>query len=178
MKLFTEKLFIGELVLIAKKMKTMRKMKTMTILTMTFIGLLSFNACKKDTATICENIAEQGGTNLTDLKGEWEFKNFAYTPNGNKIKNKDEIQKGFISVTDTGSIWLYHTNTINYEYTLNNSNNITIVLKSSTYINPPPVEIDVSNAFNNAVCFVVKKNNLLIHYKEIDKKNVLILTKK
>lgn len=153
-------------------------MKTMTILIMTFIGLLSFNACKKDTSTICENLVEQGSASLTDLKGEWEFKHFACTPNGDKIKNKDEIQKGYISITDTGSIWLYHTNTINYEYTLNNSNNITVVLKGSTYINPPQEEIDVSKAFNNAVCFVVKENNLLIHYTEIDKKNVLILTKK
>lgn len=153
-------------------------MKTMTILIMAFIGLLSFNACKKDTSTICENLVEQGSANLTDLKGEWEFKHFAYTRNGDKIKNKDEIQKGYISVTDTGSIWLYYTNTINYEYALNNSNSITIILKGSTYINPPQEEISVSKAFNNAVCFVVKENRLFIHYTEMDKKNILILTKK
>lgn len=153
-------------------------MKTMTILIMTLIGLLSLNSCNKDTSTICENIAGQGNTSLTEIKGEWEFKHFAYTPNGDKIKNKDEIQKGYISVTDTGSIWLYHTNIINYEFTLSNLNNITVVVKGSTYINPPQEEIDVSKAFNNAVCFVVKENNLLIHYTEIDKKNILILTKK
>lgn len=153
-------------------------MKTMTIFIMTFIGLISFNACKKDTSTICENIAGQGGTSLTDLKGVWEFKHFAYTPNGDKIKDKDEIQKGYISVTDTGSIWFYHTNTIHYQFSLSGSNSINLTQKGSTFINPPQEEISVSNAFNNSICYVVIGTQLLIHYKENDKKNVFILKKK
>lgn len=153
----------------------------MTTIT-SFLLLISFSifntACKKDTETICENLLGQGSASQSILKGEWEFEYFAFTTNGSKIKNEDKILKGHISVTDTGSIWLYHTNTINYEYTLNNSNSIAMVLKGSTYVNPPQEEIDVSNAFNNAECFVVKENSLLIHYTETDKKNVLILKKK
>jgi len=154
------------------------KMKTMTIIMLSLIGLLSFNSCKKDTSTICDNLLEQGIATSISLKGEWEFKHFAYTANGNKIKNKDEIHKGYINVTDTGTIWLYHTNTMNYEVTLNNSNGITVTLKGSTYINPPQEETEISNAFGNSQCYVIKGNELLIHYSEKDKKNILILNKK
>lgn len=152
-------------------------MKTMTILMMTFIGILSLNACKKDTSTICENLAEQGGTNLTDLKGEWEFKHFAYTANGNKIKNQDEIQKGELHISDT-SMGISHTNTIGFLYKLNGPNGITVNMLGSTYINPPQEENDITVALINSRCYVVKGNQLLIHYKEDDKKNVLILNKK
>jgi hypothetical protein len=152
-------------------------MKTIIILITLIIATFT-TSCKKDTSTICENIAGQGGSSLTDLKGEWEFKHFAYTPNGDKIKDKDEIQKGYINVTDTGSIWFYHTNTIHYQFSLSGSNSINLTQKGSTFINPPQEEITVSNAFNSSICYVVKGTQLLIHYKEDDKKNVLILNKK
>ena len=150
-------------------------MTTIILLTM---SLLFTTSCKKDTATICENLLEQGVANSSSLNGEWEFEYFAYTANGSKIKNKDEIQKGYINVTDTGSIWLNHANIIHYTYTLDNSNGIVILLKGSTFINPPQEEIAVTNAFSNAKCYVVKDDNLLIHYAEEDKKNILILKKK
>ena len=154
-------------------------MKATKLFLILIISFSIFNtACKKDEATICENLLEQGNADSTSIKGEWEFKYFAKTINGSKIKNKDEIQKGYINVTDTGTISLYHTNEIIYEYTLSNSNDITVVLKYSTKVLPPKEEEDICNAFNNAICFVVKGNELLIHYKEIDKRNVLVLTKK
>jgi len=154
------------------------KMKTMIFLIMSFIGLLYLPSCKKDTTSICENLLDQGNANLSSLKGEWEFKHFAYTANGNKVKNQDDIQKGYINITDTGSIWFYHTNTIHYLFTLDNSNGIFITQNGSTYINPPQEEISVSNAFNNAICYVIKDNQLFIHYDGDNKKNVLILNKK
>ncbi|NLL29009.1 MAG: hypothetical protein GX259_09455 [Bacteroidales bacterium] len=154
-------------------------MKATKLFLILIISFSIFNtACKKDEATICENLLEQGNADSTSIKGEWEFKYFAKTINGSKIKNKDEIQKGYINVTDTGTILLRHTNSVEFKYKLNNSNDITMVLTSTTYVNPPPEEKNICNALNNAICFVVKGNQLLIHYKEIDKRNVLVLTKK
>ena len=153
----------------------MRTMSSIVLLTMSLLFTIS---CNKDTATICENLLEQGIANSFSLKGEWEFEYFAYTVDGSKIKNKEAIQKGYISITDTGSVWFYHTNTIHFSYTLDNSNGIFLTLLWSTEINPRQEEISILDALKNSLCFVIKNDELLIHYKEADKKNIIILSKK
>ncbi len=148
------------------------------IVSLCVIGLLFSFACKKDTASICENLAAQGEYNKNSIIGEWKFASFAYTANGKTNKTIDSIQKGYISVTDTGSVGVYHTNSMYYEYIIEHSNKIHFVLKESTYVNPPQEEIDVVHAFNNTVCYVVTDNTLLLHFTGNKDKNVIILTEK
>ena len=65
-------------------------MKTIIILITLVIATVS-TSCQKDTATICENLLEQGSADASFLKGEWEFEYLAKTLNGKKITGKDAI---------------------------------------------------------------------------------------
>jgi hypothetical protein len=42
---------------------------------------------------------------------------------------------------------------------------------------PPQEEIEITCALVNAKCFVITGDKLFIHYKEKDRKNILILEK-
>lgn len=148
-------------------------MKTLTLL----IGFTMIISCKKDDSKLCANLLEDGVASQSLLLGEWCFENYAYSKNGKNITIKSEIQNGCINVTDSGKIWFNHTNEILYNYNLINSNEITINQIGSTYVNAPQEEIDVTLAFSNSHCYVIKGNKLFLHYTEIDEKNILILTK-
>lgn len=157
-------------------------MKTIIIL-ITLVIATTATSCKKDTTTICENLLEQGSADISFLEGEWEFEYFAYTANGNKIKNKDEIQKGELHISDTSmdtlNMGMAHTNTVGFLYELDGANSITINMQGSTYITPPQEEIDITFALINSRCYVIKDNELLFHYKEDDYgNNILILKRK
>lgn len=151
-------------------------MKTILIL---FLGILTLNSsCQKDTSKVCENLLKQGSSDPNTIKGEWVFERFAYSPNGKKIKNNSAIQKGQVDITDTGSIVLYHTNQIHYNYFLKDVNYISVKLNGSTYINSPQEELDIVDAIEHSKCYVVKENKLFIHYMKKNKNNVLVLNKK
>jgi hypothetical protein len=140
-----------------------------------FILLTGMSSCKKDDIPdICGNLLEQGTATLPSLIGEWNFQYFGYTSDGNKIKNKDEIHRGHMNVTDS-LIYFRHSNSIYYNYLLDCENSISITQKGSTYVNPPQEEIDITCALVNAKCFVITGDKLFFHYKEKDKKNILIL---
>ncbi|NLL29011.1 MAG: META domain-containing protein [Bacteroidales bacterium] len=158
-------------------------MKATKLFLILIISFSIFNAaCKRDEATICENLLEQGIADSTSIKGEWEFKYFAKTINGNKISKKEPISDqhwiGFNGSNINGGI----CNTLGGKYSLNSSNNISISVNSITFklcdTETNELESTLIKSLNNAICFVVKGNELLIHYKEIDKRNVLVLTKK
>jgi hypothetical protein len=153
-------------------------MKNTIILFLAFLGIMAILSCKKNTTTICKNLLSEGITNSNSLIGEWKFNNFACTPNGKKINNKNNIDIGYISVTDTGHIWLYHTNSFCYEYVTVNSNELTVILKEATKINSPKEEEEIAFAFKDIKCYSIKDNKLLLHYSNNDNKNILILTKK
>src|SRR5690554_4648240 len=157
---------------IIKVLKTKRNISVIIVI----IGMI-FTACQKDSSTICKRLAKQGTADITALKGEWGFEYFAYSANGQKIKNENAIQKGYINITDT-CIWFYYTNELHYKYFLEEPNYISPILEGSTYINPPQEEIEIADAFDNSKCYVVKDDKLFIHYTENDKGNILILNKK
>lgn len=166
----------------SKNKRVTIKMKTMTILIISFIGLLSLKGCKKDTETICENLAEQGITDSMSIKGDWEFQYFAKTNNGNKITNKESISSekwiGFDSNNISGGI----CNVLGGNYSLNSANNISISINSTTFklcdAETNELESKLLKALNNAQCFVIHDNELIIHYSGDKSSNILLLTKK
>ncbi|MGM0641955.1 MAG: hypothetical protein ACQESN_11105 [Thermotogota bacterium] len=161
-------------------------MKTIIIVITLVIGTATIS-CEKDTTTICENLLEQGSADTTLLKGEWDFEFFAYTPNGNKIKNNKEIMDSWMYIedicnqnsNDTCYMYVYSDNSIRYIYTLENNNGISFNMHGSTYVNPSEEEVKITNALSSAFCYVIKDNELLFHYEEDDyENNILILKRK
>lgn len=161
-----------------------------TVLSSVLITLLlitTTTSCKKDTTTICENLLEEGSADATLLKGEWEFGYFAYTPNGERIKKDDEILSSWMEIkdicngnnSDTCYMYFQSSNRIRYIYKLENNNGISFSMFGSTFAMPSQEEIKLTNALENAFCYVIKDNELLFHYKEDDYgNNILILKRK
>lgn len=139
---------------------------------------LVFSNCKKDTATVCKNMSTLGTYDSTALLGEWNFVSFANTLNGKKIKGKVSIEKGHITISDSGRAWLYHTNEMIYSYNHKDLNNISFTLGISTLEVSPQEEKSVSSAMENAYCYIINGAELWIYYKQEDNKNMLILQKK
>ncbi len=154
-------------------------MKSMTVIILLTVSLLFSISCKKDTSTICENILEQGIADSSSLVGEWELKSFAYTIYGRTIKEKEE-NDGALLVTDSNQIVLRVVggNTLSYNYELQNDNHITNTGGGGTLINSPAdiaeLENDLREALENTFCFVIKDNELLIHYNETDEPYITI----
>jgi len=160
----------------------MHIMKNLIIFCLSFIV---FGGCKKnEPVSICDGLLKQGSADKAQLLGKWDFAAFAYSSDGIKLKNEIPITScgywngtGNIIVTDTNRIECRYNNEFYFRYSLSNSNNITLTLNGSTYINPMCQEIEIENALGNALCFVVKEKQLLIHYKEQNHMNILILNK-
>jgi hypothetical protein len=160
------------------------KMKTIIIL-ITLIIATTTTSCEKDTATICENLLEQGSTDATLLKGEWELEYFARTLNGKNYRweaapsfqtdlnfNDTTFRAGVRNVMYGNYYVDEQSNEISFMSTL-----ITEVGVTEEQGKP---EDKYFNSIKNSVCFViVDGNKLMIHYKEAnDGKNILIFNKK
>lgn len=161
-------------------------MKTIIIL-ISFVIATATISCEKDTTTICENLLEQGMADPALLKGEWDFKYFAYTANGGKIKKNDEISNSRMKIedvcevnsNDTCYMYVFSINSIRYIFSLSNNNKISFSLDISTEVAPSEEEIKITEALANVYCFIIMDNELLFHYKKDDYgNNILILKRK
>lgn len=160
-------------------------MKNMATIT-SFLLLISFSvfnvACKKDTATICENLFEQGIADTISLKGDWKFKNFAKTINGDKISNKETISSDYWIGFENNNIKGGICNDLWGNFSVSDNNQISISINSITFKlcdnETNEMESKLLEALNNSECFVIRNNELLIHYTGDKNKNILLLTKK
>jgi hypothetical protein len=140
------------------------------------IAVIFFCNCERKTSTLCENLLSQGTANPTSLEGKWKFECFAYSADGNKIKDKDVITRGELTINDS-LITFFHTNSALFKYNSGANNGISLSGDIHTLVEAPQEEEDVMQALNSAQCYVVKQSTLDIHYTTIAKKNVLRLTK-
>ncbi|MDR1983319.1 MAG: hypothetical protein LBQ28_00610 [Prevotellaceae bacterium] len=140
--------------------------------------LLILAACNHSDDNFCTKLSEQGNIDYSSLLGDWQCQSFAYCSNSiDNAVNHVAILKGHISITDINNIWLYHTNEIHYDCILGKPNSMHLTLKGSTYINPTQEEIDITQALDSAVCYVIIGDKLFIHFNGFSNKNILIFTK-
>ncbi len=148
--------------------------------------LLFLGGCKKDEPikNVCNYLLQKGSADKSQLLGKWDFAAFAYTADGIDIKNERPITScgfwtgaGSMIITDSGRVDCYYNNMFHFNYSLYNSNKITLTQAGSTKVNYMCQEVEINYALSNADCFVVKNQQLIIHYKEQNNRNILILNK-
>lgn len=152
------------------------------------LGLIAvlLNACKKDEALFsCDALLKQGVADKNELIGKWAFEALGYSSNGSDVKNKTPIggcenwkSSGYMQVTNTGWINCRYINSFQFRYEISNNNYIKLTPDGiETLVADLCNEEEVMQALNQATCFVIKGNQLLIHFKELNGKNLIILNK-
>ncbi len=149
-------------------------------------AVILLGGCKKDEPIkiVCNYLLQKGSADKSQLLGKWDFAAFAYTVDGIDIKNELPITScgfwdgtGSMIVTDTGWINCRYNNQFHFNYLLFGSNNIALKTGATTYKNVICQEVEIQEALKTAECFVVKNQQLIIHYKEQNNRNILILNK-
>ena len=136
---------------------------------------------------IATNLSKTGKIDPDLLVGNWGIKNFAYTVDGKIISNEAPISKGRLNIplapTPTeyeqdDKWWLSVYNLMGFICELS-GNFIKLTFEGSTYlyVTPPNIEYDIIEAFINSYSFVIKGNELIIHFTGVDKRNLLIFKK-
>jgi len=154
---------------------------------------------------ISTNLLTLGGINGSIdpelLVGEWEFIKFAYTADGKIISNEKTISKlsvvnhphtkimkilnddpmQYISeaIPDLSGPWVFMNNYLFYSI----SNNLMNFSRLSDHSYAIDLHVtdegkEVLNALKAAYSFVIKGNELIIHFKRIENKNLIILQKR
>lgn len=151
----------------------------MWILTCCFASVTS--GCEKDTDTICRNLLDQGVADSNSLQGDWELKYMAETLNGINIFNEetissdklfrfeDEIINGGVCNAWIGDYHAYAENSISITV-----NSITFML-CETDVNE--LETRLLRAFRNSQCYVIKGDELILHFAGDAHKNVIIMAR-
>ena len=153
------------------------------------------------------NLSENGKTDPELLIGEWDLIKFAYTADGNKIKDVAAITKvaSWVDVNGTGlplnrilikegnpneffdtdepldgllGPWCFWPYFLFYSIS---SNLISYRLESYPYMLMDTFTEEgyaVLNALRNTYSFVIKGNELIIHFIGVKNKNLLILKKR
>ena len=156
---------------------------------------------------ISSNLSENGKIDPKLIIGEWEIKSFAYTKDGRKISNKKSVSNFIVGMPLINSITIeapvkenlmslceYDTRFCMSEF----SSILSFQFSYETYfyglyenlmslrggINPFAIMrtftddgYDVRNALQNAYCFVIKGDELLIQLTGVENRNLLILKK-
>ena len=137
---------------------------------------------------ISSNLSESGKIDPELLIGEWDCIKFAYTADGNKISNVANISNCQVTVADA-ILWHEDEELLDHEFSVyfkvcsypysRSGNKIKIIHEKIACfaINVPwtNVELEVSNSLKNANSFVIKGNELIIHFTGVKNKNLLIL---
>ena len=132
------------------------------------------------------NLSENGMNDPKLLIGEWNCVKFAYTADGNNISNAAVLKSNFTltipsaptPIDDAGVAFdkwhLKAKNSLFFVCSLE-GNLIELKFQGSTYMNVPPLdeEHDLSFALANAHSFVIKNNELLIHFHKVEDENIL-----
>ena len=151
---------------------------------MCLIGLV---ACEepKDKQIIAANLLNKGSVDTSLLVGKWDCIKFAYTTDGNKIKDVANISNCTINFYHIGEDLLEYNFSVHFKvcmYPYSRSGNIINYIqdKMACYAILEPYtdeELEVAKSLVNAYSFVIKGNELIIHFIGIKNKNLLILKK-
>ena len=159
-----------------------------------FIGFLSWSCQNKGEADLSEplsdelisiNLSKNGKTDPELLIGEWDAIKFAYTADGTKFSHSKNISSDYvINMSDYFSYDDEHLGVVlfaNCGYHYSRKGNLISVLESNCFAAIIPLTDDDSKIYgtlNNAYCFVIKDNDLIIHFIGAEKSNLLILKKR
>ena len=151
---------------------------------MLFRSLFATVSCQKtlQDENICDGLLLNGTADSARfiMPGtDWEFKYYAYTPNGIDIVYNEAIPRGLFRTTDRkDSVRYYYFNEGLCKPTFfagTNKLKLQAAMWSMVYV---PKERLIEEALNNAICYAIQGNMLYIHYKESEGKNLIILQKK
>ena len=151
------------------------------------------NKVPRDKKIIASNLLKDGTADPALLAGKWECIKFAYTANGNNISDVAALSNcvvnigkpkgwGDIVVDDppVGTLPVYFKICC-FTYIQSGDNIINYSQEKSTCCEEPVPytddEVEVSNALKNAYSFVIRDNELIIHFTGIKNKNLLVLKK-
>ena len=140
-------------------------------------------SCQKslENCNVCDGLLRNGAADsasFVKLGTDWEFKNFAYTPNGIDIVNKEALLPGFLRTTHTDTLLFYFANEGSFLPTFfTETNKLTMQGGPHTMLYAA-IETPIIIALQNAVCYAIKGDLLYIHFKEFEGKNLFILQRK
>lgn len=148
------------------------------------ILLFATVSCQKSLkdCTVCEGLLQNGAADSAGFVKpgtDWEFKYFAYTPNGINIEYKEAIPRGIFRTTASkDSLRYYYFNEGICKptfFTGTNELKMMVAAWSMVYV---PKEVPIEKAFNSAICYAIQGNMLYIHFKESEGNNLFVLQKK
>lgn len=141
-------------------------------------------SCQKslENCDVCDGLLQKGTADSVSFVKpgtDWEFKSYAYTPNGIDIKYTEAIPRGIFRTTARkDSLRYYYWNEGLCRptfYAGTNKLKIVAGMWSMTYV---PKEIEVEAALNNAICYAIQGDMLYIHYRESGGNNLFIMQRK
>jgi hypothetical protein len=175
-------------------MKTILSLTAFSAILLTFI--VGFSSCNDNNRIlepdlIAANLKKNSSTtDLANLIGDWDLIKFAYTADGNKITDVDLILYDILGKPHYGRlsidfeltseqrvpIWLFSfMSSFRIEYSISLSNLINLRVFQISY-DLPLFELQdaVVSALDNAYSFAVKGDELLIHFIDTEKQNLLV----
>jgi len=131
---------------------------------------------------ICAGLLQNGTADSASFVKpgtDWEFKYFAYTPNGKDIIYKEAVPGGLFRTTArTDSLRYYYYNEglcVPTFFASTNKLKMRVGAWSMVYV---PKEMEIQKAFNSAICYAIQGDMLYVHFREFDGKNLFILQRK
>jgi len=149
-------------------------------------GFFMSGGCEKDENAkkiICDNLLKQGVADTNLLKGSWSLTYLGKTTGGKNVKAKDSTHEHNVIINfDSSNIKKMNLKVVNAIYftiKFNSINNVDMRWKGSTYAYSPPLEKKIVSVLDNAICYVVKRNQLIFYYQvKDDDDNVVVFKKK
>ena len=145
---------------------------------------------------IATNLQKNGIVDRALLVGEWDCVKFAHTADGNTIADVAAVSKGQVVITERFEtpmehnpdfivrniyLSLVHTNTRQYVMGIECDGCSTSIFSTGIAGNvssPPTEEIEIDHAFCHSHSFVIRGDELIIHFRGGKNKNLLILKKR
>ena len=153
-------------------------------LSLASVLLFATVSCQKslENCNVCDGLLRNGTADSASLVKpgtDWEFKYYAYTPNGIEIEYKEAIPGGIFRTTDRkDSVRYYYWNEGLCRPTFFAGNNKLKMQVSSWSMTWVFKEIAIEQALNNPICYAIQGDMLYIHYKESEGSNLFIMQRK
>lgn len=146
--------------------------------------LFAFISCQKskEDCAVCDGLLQTGTADSVSFVKpgtDWEFKYFAYTPNGKDIQYGEALTGGLFRTTnrtDSMRYYFYNEGLCRPSF-FAGTNKLSLVaaMWSMVYVTK---EVEIDKAFNSAICYAIQGDLLYIHFTEFDGKNLFILKRK
>jgi len=141
-------------------------------------------SCQKsvEDCNVCDGLLRNGTADSASFVKpgtDWEFKYYAYTPNGIDITYNEAIPRGLFRTTNRkDSVRYYYWNEglcVPTFFAGTNKLKMMVGAWSMTFVLK---EIAIEQALNNPICYAIQGDMLYIHYKESEGNNLFILQRK